>query len=200
MCCLFLGKALNQTTGVLVAGQAALPDPFRTQWCLGHLIALMWNLWLLSQRLIMRRCAWKMPGRGQCSHGSVSRRPGVPASSGSHPGPVHLSHLHLGPTSSLALVLCLESPDLLSLCVADSALRPGDLLTAPKTLAPSLCRWAPLLSQVAGRAVAVATRWLRGVEARSLQWPRGTICGCRGAPHGRQCPAQPLTCWGSART
>lgn len=118
-------------------------------------------------------------GRGQCSHEAC---PGAPASSGSHPGPVCLSHLHLGPMSSLALVLCLESPDLLSLRGWTQLCNLETLLTAPKTLVPSLCRWVPLLSPVAGRAVAVATRGLRGVEARSLQWPRAPSAGAAG-PH-----------------
>lgn len=116
MLSVFWGKALNQTTAVFVARQAALPDPFKTQWNLGHLDPT--DVEFVVTQLMFNYAEACLEGPWGEGSAHMEAVPSFPASSCSRPGPVQRRHLHLGPMSSPALVLCLQSPDLLSLCVA----------------------------------------------------------------------------------
>lgn len=149
----------------------------------------------------MQRRAWKVPGARAVLTWKwfpASQHPPAPALALSNAPTFTLAPCPLLPLSSAWNPLTSSLRGWTQLCHLET------LLTAPKTLVPSLCRWAPLLSQVrpvTGRAVAVATRGLRGVEARSLQ------CGLEVPSAGAVGPhveggvlRSPLACWGSAQT
>lgn len=108
---------------MFVARQAALPDPFKTQWNLGHLDPT--DVEFVVTQLMFNYAEACLEGPWGKGSAHMEVVPSFPASSCSRPGPVQCPHLHLGPMSSPALVLCLESPDLLSAWL-DSALPPGD--------------------------------------------------------------------------